>query len=66
MKQNIGRVERIVRVAVGVVVLALAFVGPRSPWAYLGILPTITGLLGYCPPYALLGIDTNRTAHSEA
>ncbi len=58
MKKNIGRVERILRVVVGVGVLSLAFVGPRSPWAYLGILPLVTGLVGWCPPYALLGIGT--------
>ncbi len=60
MKKNIGRYERIVRVVAGIVILSLAFVGPRSPWAYLGLLPLVTGLIGYCPPYALLGIDTGR------
>jgi len=58
MKKNIGGVERIVRVVVGIGILALAFVGPRSPWAYLGILPIVTGLVGWCPPYSLLGIST--------
>ena len=58
MKKNIGGVERIVRVAVGIGILALAFVGPKSPWAYLGILPIVSGLTGWCPPYSLLGIST--------
>ena len=58
MKKNIGGVERIVRVIVGISVLALAFLGPKSPWAYLGILPIVTGLVGWCPAYALLGIRT--------
>ena len=58
MKKNIGGVERIVRVVVGIGILALAFVGPKSPWAYLGILPIVTGLVGWCPPYSLLGIST--------
>ena len=61
MKPNIGKVERIVRVVVGVGILALAFVGPRTPWAYLGILPLLSGLVGWCPPYALLGISTVRS-----
>jgi hypothetical protein len=60
MRPNIGKVERIVRVVVGVGVLALAFVGPRTPWAYLGVLPLVSGLVGWCPPYALLGISTVR------
>ena len=60
MKPNIGNVERVVRIVVGIVVLSLAFVGPRAPWAYLGILPLLSGLVGWCPPYALLGISTVR------
>ena len=62
MKPNIGKVERVVRIVVGLGVLSLAFVGPRSPWAYLGLLPILTGLLGWCPPYALLGISTVRAS----
>ena len=62
MKPNIGKVERIVRIVVGIGVLSLAFVGPRNPWAYLGILPLLSGLVGWCPPYALFGISTVRSA----
>jgi hypothetical protein len=58
MTKNIGGVERIVRVVIGIGILALAFVGPKSPWAYLGILPIVTGAVGWCPPYSLLGIST--------
>ncbi|MBU0674199.1 MAG: DUF2892 domain-containing protein [Proteobacteria bacterium] len=58
MKKNIGSIERIVRILVGLGVLSLAFVGPVSPWGYLGIVPILTGLIGWCPPYALLGINT--------
>jgi Inner membrane protein YgaP-like, transmembrane domain len=62
MKPNIGKIERIVRIVVGLGVLSLAFVGPHSPWAYLGVLPLLSGLIGWCPPYALLGISTVRPA----
>jgi|NGEPerStandDraft_6_1074524.scaffolds.fasta_scaffold543691_1 hypothetical protein len=65
MKKNIGNVERIVRVVLGIVVVSLAFVGPRSSWAFLGIIPIVTGFIGYCPPYALLGIDTRSAVHRE-
>ncbi len=58
MKKNIGGVERIIRFIAGVGVLSLAFVGPQSPWGYLGIILIATGLVGWCPPYALLGINT--------
>ena len=65
MRQNIGRLERIIRVVIGIVVLSLAFAGPRSPWGYLGVLPLVTGLVGWCPPYALLGIGTTSAKRDE-
>lgn len=58
MKQNIGNIERAVRITVGAAILSLAFVGPATPWGYLGIVPLLTGLVGWCPPYALLGLST--------
>ena len=58
MKRNIGKTDRIARVIVGLGILSLAFVGPQSAWGYLGIVPLVTGLVGWCPPYALLGIGT--------
>ncbi len=57
-KVNIHPVERIVRGLVGVGVLCLAFVGPKSPWGYLGLILIATAVVGWCPPYALLGINT--------
>jgi len=60
MKKNVGSVERAIRVIAGIAILSLAFVGPQSPWAYLGIIPLATGLMGWCPAYALLGISTCR------
>lgn len=58
MKTNEGRLDRILRVVFGLAVLSLAFVGPQTPWAYLGLIPLVTGLVGFCPVYALLGINT--------
>lgn len=55
---NEHTLERILRVLLGAGLLSLAFVGPKSPWAYLGILPILTGLIGSCPLYTLLGIST--------
>ena len=55
---NEGTVDRALRVVVGVVLLALAFVGPETPFGFLGIVPLATGLLGSCPLYTLLGIST--------
>ena len=58
MKKNIGSIERIGRIVVGAGIMSLVVIGPQSPWALLGAIPLITGLVGWCPPYALLGINT--------
>lgn len=58
MKINEGRVDRILRVLVGLAVLSLAFVGPKTPLGYLGLAPLITGAVGFCPLYAILRINT--------
>jgi hypothetical protein len=58
MKQNVGNIERVIRIVAGLGILSLAFIGPQSPWAYLGVVPLLTGLFGWCPPYAILGIST--------
>jgi hypothetical protein len=58
MKQNVGNPERIIRIIVGLVLVSLVFIGPQSPWGWLGLIPLATGLIGWCPPYSLLGINT--------
>lgn len=58
MKHNIGNIERVVRIVAGLAIISLAFVGPATPWGYLGIVPLLTGLFGFCPPYALFGFST--------
>lgn len=58
MKANEGTADRILRVIVGAGVLSLAFVGPHTPWGYVGVIPLLTGLVGYCPLYAILGFNT--------
>ncbi|MEY2669198.1 MAG: hypothetical protein RJA59_1836 [Pseudomonadota bacterium] len=55
---NEGTIDRAVRIVLGLGVISLAFVGPRTPWAYVGIVPLATGLLGFCPLYRVLGINT--------
>lgn len=58
MKKNIHPIERIVRIVVGLGLVACAFVGPQNPWFLLGLVPLATGLIGWCPPYAIFGIST--------
>ena len=58
MKSNVGGIDRILRIVVGLVLIALAATNTVGWWGWLGIVPLATGLLGWCPPYALLGINT--------
>lgn len=58
MKKNIHPIERVIRVGLGMILVALAFVGPQNKWFLLGGIPALTGLIGWCPPYQLLGIST--------
>jgi hypothetical protein len=58
MKTNIHKIERIIRVLLGAGLMSLAFVGPANYWFLLGAVPLLTGLIGWCPPYAMLGINT--------
>ena len=58
--RNQHPIERAVRVVVGIGLLSLVFVGPKTPWGYIGILPILTGLSGSCLLYMVLGISTNK------
>lgn len=58
MVRNEGTIDRLLRVIVGLVLIALVFVGPRSAWGWIGVVPLLTGLVGMCPIYSLLGINT--------
>lgn len=60
MKMNEGKADRILRVVVGLVLLCLVFVGPQTPWGWLGLIPLLTGLVGSCPVYSILGLNTCR------
>lgn len=58
MERNVGDIERVVRVVAGLGILSLVFVGPKSLWGLVGLVPLFTGATGWCPPYQLLGIST--------
>ena len=51
-------IERVLRVLVGLGILSLVFVGPQTPWGWVGLIPVLTGATGLCPLYTLLGIST--------
>ena len=58
--RNIGSLDRIVRVVLGIGLLALVFFGPETRWGWIGLVPLLTGVVGYCPLYRLLHTSTYR------
>jgi len=60
-KTNVGSIDRILRIVLGVVLIALVFVGPKTPWGWIGVILLATGLFSTCPIYSLLGIQTCRS-----
>lgn len=63
MQNNVGRIDRGVRIAAGLALIGLSLTGTIGAWGWLGLVPLATGALGRCPPYALLGINTCSTKH---
>lgn len=61
---NVGGIERVIRIVAGLVLVALAATGTVGWWGWLGLVPLATGLTGWCPPYAMLGINTCRMKDS--
>lgn len=59
--RNEGTIDRVLRVIVGLVLVALAYTGKFAPWGWIGVVPLLTGLIGYCPAYSLLGIRTCKS-----
>jgi hypothetical protein len=53
---NVHPVDRVIRIVLGMVLLALVFVGPQTMWGYLGIVLLLTGVVGSCPLYTALGL----------
>jgi hypothetical protein len=58
---NISDTDLILRVIVGLALIGLAMAGMIGLWGYIGIVPLVTALLGFCPTYSLLGINTSNT-----
>lgn len=63
---NEGTFDRAVRVVIGIALIALVFVGPKSLWGLVGLVPLTTGLFGFCPAYRLLGISTCKVPDKPA
>jgi hypothetical protein len=58
MTRNEGNLDRALRIIAGLVLISLVFIGPQTPWGWVGLVPLLTGLVGMCPLYSVLGINT--------
>lgn len=61
MTKNVGGIDRTLRIVIGVALIAAAATGAVGVWGFLGVVPLLTGLVGWCPPYAMLGFNTCKT-----
>ena len=57
MKTNVGGIDKIIRILAGVALIAWALMG-GPVWAWIGVVPLATGLLGWCPAYTLFGMNS--------
>ena len=55
---NVGTIDRVLRVVVGLVLLSLVFVGPKTWWGLVGLVPLLTAMMGSCPLYSIVGMST--------
>ena len=60
MQKNVGGIDKIARLAVGLVLCILALAGTIGAWGWIGLVPLVTGIVGYCPAYSLLGMNTHK------
>ncbi len=58
MEANVGQTDRIIRIVAGVLLLSLIFIGPKTWWGLIGVVPLATAFINFCPAYKLLGFNT--------
>lgn len=55
---NVGSADRLIRIVLGLVLIVIVFVGPKTPWGWIGVVPLVIGFMRTCPLYTLLGVNT--------
>ncbi|APZ42497.1 YgaP family membrane protein [Acidihalobacter ferrooxydans] len=58
MNINVGIIDRAIRIIIGLALISQVFFGLHTPWGWIGVVPLLTGIVGYCGLYTLLGIKT--------
>ena len=65
MIKNVGQIDRSIRIAIGLLLISLVFIGPQTPWGWIGIIPLVTAFVGFCPAYRTFGINTTKTKEGQ-
>jgi hypothetical protein len=55
---NVGAIDRVLRAIIGLALISLVFVGPQTQWGWIGLVPLLTAVVGFCPAYRLFGLRT--------
>jgi hypothetical protein len=58
---NVGGIDRVLRILVGLALISLVFIGPKVVWGWIGLIPLLTGIFKFCPAYKLIGVNTCPT-----
>jgi len=58
MKVNVGGIDKILRIVVGIALIAMTLMGVIGAWGWVGVVPLLTGLFGVCPLYSIIGLNT--------
>ena len=58
MKANVGGADKVLRIVLGIVLISLVFIGPKTQWGWIGLIPLLTGIFSFCPLYPLIGFSS--------
>jgi hypothetical protein len=61
--KNVGSIDRVLRIIVGLGLISMVFVGPQTPWGWVGVVPLLTAFISFCPLYTLIGVRTCPISH---
>lgn len=56
--KNVGGIDKTLRIVVGLILISLVFLGPQTLWGWVGLVPLVTGLFGFCPLYKIFGLNS--------
>jgi len=58
MQKNVGSIDKALRIIIGLALISIVFIGPQTPWGWVGLIPLVTALMGWCPLYKIIGANT--------